>query len=218
MVLQPVQTATQKENISCLFIDDPNVFVAGDLFWYPVEGDNKTVYAPDVMVVFGRPKGDRMSYMQWRENNIPPQVVFEILSPSNTKQKMEQKFLFYQKYGVEEYYTYDPFSNCLQGWIRNQNTLDVIPRIADWVSPRLQVHFVLTRETLELYHPDGAVFTTQAEVVQELKQTKQARLQAEQARENAVTRLLAIGLSLEQVAEALGFSIAQVQALINSEA
>ena len=167
-----------------------------------------------------------MSYMQWRENNIPPQVVFEILSPSNTKKKMEQKFLFYQQYGVEEYYAYDPFTNRLQGWIRNQNTLDVIPRIADWVSPRLQVHFVLTRETLELYHPDGAVFTTQAEVVQELKQSKQARLetqrarllQAEQARENAVTRLLAIGLSLEQVAETLGFSVAQVQALINSEA
>jgi len=166
-----------------------------------------------------------MSYMQWREDNIPPQVVFEILSPSNTKKKMEEKFLFYQQYGVEEYYVYDPFSNRLQGWIRNQNTLDVIPRIADWVSPRLQVHFVLTGETLELYHPDGAAFTTQAEVVQELKQAKQARLEterarleAEQARENAVTRLLAIGLSLEQVAETLGFSVAQVQAIINSEA
>jgi len=73
---------------------------------------------------------------------------------------MEEKFLFYQQYGVEEYYVYDPFSNRLQGWIRNQNTLDVIPRIADWVSPRLQVHFVLTGETLELYHPDGAAFTT----------------------------------------------------------
>ena len=35
------------------------------------------------MVVFGRPKGRRGSYRQWEEDNIPPQVVFEILSPGN---------------------------------------------------------------------------------------------------------------------------------------
>ncbi len=46
-----------KQNIEWLFADDPNVFVAGDLFWYPVEGRNKIVNAPDVMVVLGRPKG-----------------------------------------------------------------------------------------------------------------------------------------------------------------
>ena len=46
-----------KQNIEWLFADDPNVFVAGDLFWYPVEGPNKIVNAPDVMVVLGRPKG-----------------------------------------------------------------------------------------------------------------------------------------------------------------
>ncbi|WP_416212397.1 hypothetical protein [Nostoc sp. DedQUE09] len=26
-----------KQNLDWLFADDPNVFVAGDLFWYPVE-------------------------------------------------------------------------------------------------------------------------------------------------------------------------------------
>jgi hypothetical protein len=29
-----------KENLELLFADDPNVFVAGDLVWYPVEGNN----------------------------------------------------------------------------------------------------------------------------------------------------------------------------------
>jgi Uma2 family endonuclease len=58
------------------------LFVAGDLLWYPVEGDNKLRQAPDVMVVFGRPKGDRGSYKPWEEDNIPPQVVFEILLPA----------------------------------------------------------------------------------------------------------------------------------------
>ncbi len=72
-----------KEGCEALFKDNPNVFVAGDLLWYPIEGDNKTRRAPDVMVVFGRPKGYRGSYQQWLEDNIAPQVVFEILSSNN---------------------------------------------------------------------------------------------------------------------------------------
>src|SRR5579884_3524964 len=39
-----------------LFAADPAVFVAGDLFWYPVEGRPDIRLAPDTMVVFGRPK------------------------------------------------------------------------------------------------------------------------------------------------------------------
>jgi len=54
-----------KENLELLFANDPNVFVAGDLLWYPVAGNNKLSQAPNVMVVFGRPKGDRGSYQQW---------------------------------------------------------------------------------------------------------------------------------------------------------
>lgn len=56
-----------KENLELLFADNPNIFVAGDLLWYPIKGDNKTRQAPDVMIVFGRPKGDRGSYRQWVE-------------------------------------------------------------------------------------------------------------------------------------------------------
>ena len=97
-----------KKNLDLLFINDPNVFVAGDLLWYPIEGDNKNRIAPDVMVILGRPKGDRGSYQQWKEDNIPPQVVFEILSPGNTVKEMVKKYKFYEHYGVEEYYLYDP--------------------------------------------------------------------------------------------------------------
>jgi Uma2 family endonuclease len=76
---------TIKENLDLLFAADPNVFVAGDLLWYPVEGDNTIRNAPDAMVVFGRPKGDRGSYQQWKEDNIPPQVVFDVSTPLNTR-------------------------------------------------------------------------------------------------------------------------------------
>ena len=95
---------TIKENLEILFATSPDVFIAGDLLWYPVEGDNKIRKAPDILAVFGRPKGDRGSYKQWEEDNIPPQVVFEILSPGNNNTEMLRKLFFYQNYGVEEYY------------------------------------------------------------------------------------------------------------------
>ncbi|MGD0041973.1 MAG: Uma2 family endonuclease, partial [Isosphaeraceae bacterium] len=107
---------TIKEGLEKVFRDRPDVFVAGDLLWYPVEGQPETRQAPDAMAVFGRPKGDRGSYMQWVEGGIAPQVVFEILSLGNRYKKMVKKFDFYQRHGVEEYYVYDPESFELDGW------------------------------------------------------------------------------------------------------
>src|SRR5205807_812517 len=43
---------TIKGNLDGLFRHDPNVFVAGDHFWYPVEGEPGIRVAPDVMAVF----------------------------------------------------------------------------------------------------------------------------------------------------------------------
>ena len=110
-----------QQNLEWLFADNLNVFVAGQLLWYPVEGDNKIRNAPDIMVAFGRSKGDRGCYQQWNEENIAPQVVFEILSPGNTLTEMNKKQVFYDRYGVEEYYLYDPDKNDLSGWLRSNS-------------------------------------------------------------------------------------------------
>ncbi|MBD3563491.1 Uma2 family endonuclease, partial [Planktothrix sp. FACHB-1355] len=84
-----------KANLDGIFKDDPNVFITGDLIWYPVEERKDICQAPDVMVVFGREKKERKSYLPWNEDNIAPQVVFEILSETNTKKEMNKKLLFY---------------------------------------------------------------------------------------------------------------------------
>ncbi len=155
---------TIKENLEILFADDENVFVAGDLLWYPVEGDNKKRQAPDAMVVFGRPKGHRGSYQQWKEDNIAPQVVFEILSPGNYPLEMSKKLVFYQHYGVEEYYIYDPQRVELSGFLREGDRLEQIEEMDGWISPRLQIRFQLTADTLEIYRPDGRLFLTPVEL------------------------------------------------------
>jgi Uma2 family endonuclease len=162
-----------KENLECLFAQEPQVFVAGDLLWYPVEGRPDIRVAPDVMVVFGRPKGDRGSYRQWQEENIPPQVVFEILSPGNTLKEMTKKFQFYDRYGVEEYYIYDPDSNELTGLQQIEGNLTVIEDMRDWTSPRLGIRLILSDDSLEVYYPDGNRFLTTIELARKAETAQQ---------------------------------------------
>lgn len=182
---------TIKENLELLFAASVDVFVAGDLLWYPVEGDNKLRQAPDVMVVFGRAKGDRGSYKQWEEDSIPPQVVFEILSPGNRLKEMAKKFKFYEHYGVEEYYVYDPDGVELIGWLRSGQELEVIEEMNGWVSPRLKVRFQLTSDNLEIFSASGERFLTFVELAQLREQERQradeALTQLEQERQRSQT-------------------------------
>jgi Uma2 family endonuclease len=173
---------TIKENLELLFAEDQQVFIAGDLLWYPVEGDNKIRLAPDTMVAFDRPKGDRGSYRQWVEGGIAPQVVFEILSPGNRMAEMSRKLNFYEQYGVEEYYIYDPDRIDFTGWIRNGNRLELIQDDQDWISPRLSIRFHMQDDTLTIYRPDDRPFLSFVELDQ-LRQ--QATEQAEQAEQRA---------------------------------
>jgi Uma2 family endonuclease len=179
-----------EQNLEYLFANDPNVFVAGDLLWYPVEGNNKIRQAPDAMVVLGRPKGDRGSYQQWKESNIPPQVVFEILSPGNTRREMERKLLFYDRYGVEEYYIYDPDTNDFHAWLRsNTGELSPVELSAGWTSPRLGIWFNLASEELQIYDPNGKPFLSYLEITEllaaEQQRVEQERQRAEQERQRA---------------------------------
>jgi len=170
-----------KEGCESLFKDDPNVFVAADLLWYPVEGRPEISQAPDTMVIFGRPKGDRLSYIQHREDNIGPQVVFEIRSHNDSNTKMNKKLSFYQRYGVEEYYLYDPQRNELEGWQRIEGNLEVIEPMEGWISPRLGVRFQLGEDGLEIYRPNGEKFLSYAELEEDRLLDRQ-RLQQESQR------------------------------------
>jgi Uma2 family endonuclease len=187
---------TIKENLEALFEPDPNVFVAGDLFWYPVEGEPIICQAPDTLVVFGRPKGHRGSYRQWEEDGIAPQVVFEIRSPGNRYGDMVRRFGFYERYGVEEYYVFDPEYLVLEGWRRAEERLREIPEMNGWVSPRLGIRFQLKPDGLTIFRPDGQPFLTfvelerQRQLAVELasrveKQLRQAEQQVQEAKQRA---------------------------------
>jgi Uma2 family endonuclease len=176
-----------KENLELMYQDDPEVFIGGDLLWYPIEGNNKLRVAPDAMVVFGRPKGDRGSYRTWEENDISPQVVFEIMSPGNTRSEMDRKFQFYQTYGVEEYYIYDPDRIRLTGWIRTGKEMIPIANVNGWTSPRLNIRFELTADDLIIYRPDGIRFLSTIEQ-DKISKTNRQMAEAERQRAEAAIR------------------------------
>lgn len=181
---------TIKQNLELIFANE-DVFVAGDLFWYPVEGKPKIVVAPDVIVAVGRPQGDRRSYQQWKEENIAPQVVFEIISPSNTLDEMDMKLLFFDRYGVEEYYIYDPQLQILRVFLRQDEGLRIMPFDQDWTSLRLGIHFQMGENGLTLYRPDGVAFQT----------FEEANLRAEEAERRSqklAEMLKALGVDLNE--------------------
>ena len=200
-----------KENLEILFANNPEVFVAGDLLWYPVQGNNKIRQAPDAMVAFGRPKGRRGSYRQWEEDNIAPQVVFEILSPGNRAGKMADKLLFYQRYGVEEYYIYDPDDIELVGLRLSGDGLERIPEMNGWVSPLLEIRFQLTENTLEIYRPDGGRFLTSVELDQLREQERQRAEQEYQRAEHEHQRAEEAIAQLEQQQQRYQILLQQLQ-------
>ena len=213
-----------KENLEIMFADDPNVFIAGDLLWYPVRYSRKRA-APDVMVIIGRPKGRRGSYKQWLEDNIPPQVAFEILSPSNKDRRgldsLEDKFEFYENHGIKEYYIYDPDDLVLEGWQRFGDRLIKIPSMMDWVSPLLGIRFDwAVGQELVLSRPDGQRFLSSVELdhrfqqvksqlwqeqqltAKERQRTEQERQRTEQERQRAdrlAERLRALGIDPDEI-------------------
>ena len=206
--------------------DDPNIAVFSDLLWYPVEGNNRLATAPDVMVIFGRPKGHRGSYLQWQEGGIAPQIVFEILSHSNRRGEMAAKLEFYQKYGVLEYYIYDPQRFRLQGYLREGDQLVEIEDMNGYVSPLLGIRFVLDPPgtPMQIFGPDGRSFKTFLEVqaerdeaernvlyhVYRADQAEQAAIQAEQAAFQAEQRVHEEQLQREQAEQRA--SLAEEQA------
>jgi Uma2 family endonuclease len=174
-----------KWNAEVYFRDDPSVFVAGDHLIYPVEGNNLIRQAPDVYVAFGRPKRDRGSYKVFEEGGVFPQVVFEVWSPNNRFEQMQDKFSFYEKYGAEEYYiVYPEFPAHAAGWRREAGKLVPVEQMNGYVSPRLGWRFVLDKGELTVFGPDGRQLRTPVEIAAE-RDAAEKRAEVERKRAEA---------------------------------
>ena len=96
-------------------------------------------------------------------------MVFETLSPGNRPGELERKFQFYQQYGVEEYFIYDPDNGSFEAWQRTGNRLVKVEKVWGFVSPRLRTRFEPGEgpDNLKIFGPDGRRFSTYVELIEE---------------------------------------------------
>ena len=90
-------------------------------------------------------------------------MAFEVLSPGNDYKEMADKLQFYDTYGVEEYYVYDPDRNTLEVYLRQGTVLRRFWPKEDFVSPRLRIRFQLGEPEMYVFYPDNSRFLTHEE-------------------------------------------------------
>src|SRR5262249_32590823 len=87
------------------------------------------------------------------------------------------------RYGVEEYYVYDPDARTLKGWQRRGAHLEPLKVMPEWVSPRMRIRFDTSGGELRIFAPDGQEVLSNAELVEELATEREERERAEKATE-----------------------------------
>ncbi|MBY0514075.1 MAG: Uma2 family endonuclease [Gemmataceae bacterium] len=188
------------DGLTALYRGAADVFVAADLFWYPVYGDPTTVTAPDVMVAFGRPKGDRGSYKQWEEANVAPQVVIDVQSPGNTAGDLTRSFDFYRRFKVEEFYRYDPVSFRLEAWHRSGRTLEPVRDVAGVVSPRTGVRFEAPGTApMRVVRPDGQAFLSYLELLSLWEREKEKEAETARRADALAAKLRELGVDPDRL-------------------
>jgi Uma2 family endonuclease len=102
------------EALKLWFEQLPDVYVSGNLFIrYEKDGAEKRI-APDIFVVFGTSKEDRVSYTVWEEDGKVPDFVLEITSKGTVAKDRKHNPLIYRDLGVKEYFQYDPTGEYLK--------------------------------------------------------------------------------------------------------
>jgi Uma2 family endonuclease len=190
-----------------------------------------------------RRKGDRgrLSYVLWEENNIPPVWALEIVSKT-VGGEYDEKLTKYAQLGVLYYVIYnpdywrrdkhDPFEvyRLVEGeYIRQSGEPVWMPEVGLGIGRGIGTYEGWTREWLYWYDQQGnRLLTPEESLEQELQQAQQMRQRAEQAelqlnqerqqvqqsQQQAIAQLLSLGLSVEQIAGALGLSVQEVKQAI----
>ena len=134
-------------------------------------------------------------------------MVIEIQSPSNTTRNSARKRAFYRRYGVQEFYEYDPDSGAFLAWRREGRKLVPVPDPNGMTSPLLGVRFEVSREgILSVIRPDGRAFMSYREMIMEaerhqeqlLRERQKAALEKQKA-EKLAARLKALGVDPDTV-------------------
>jgi Uma2 family endonuclease len=176
-----------REALRDYFRDDPQMYVAGNMFLYYEEGNPSACVAPDVFVVQGVAKGERRTYRLWEEGQ-PPVVVFEITSRGSRLEDLGTKRAVYAMLGVLEYFLYDPLGEYLrpplQGYRLQEGEYQRLPPGAagGFTSQTLGLELRLEHDRLRVFNPtSGERLLTPAEALlaRRIAEARVSRAEAE---------------------------------------
>ncbi|MBE9115294.1 Uma2 family endonuclease [Lusitaniella coriacea LEGE 07157] len=207
---------------------DSSYFAGGNMFvYYNLEQlRNQDFRGPDFFVVLNVDgTKERQGWVSWQENGRYPDVIVELLSPSTAKKDFgEKKEIYEQVFRTSDYFVYDPFNpDSLQGWHLDidQGYQDLQPNEKGWLwcqklelwlgnwQGEAQGKFA---NWLRFYDRAGNLVLLPEEAAEQAQQqAEQAQQQAEQAQLDAIPKLREMGLTAEQVAQALNLPIAEVE-------
>ena len=94
----------------------PDVYAGANMLFYDTEGNSRRHLSPDVFVAFGVGNHDRDVYKLWEER--PPAFILEITSKSTRGRDEGTKRHRYARWGVAEYFLYDPRAEYLDPPLR----------------------------------------------------------------------------------------------------
>ena len=189
------------------FRDDPHIYISGNLFLYYQEGNPRRVVAPDVFVVKGISGGRRRIYKLWEEGQ-PPDVVFEVTSPSTRSEDLRTKHELYARLGVTEYFLFDPLGEYLrpplQGHRLAQDHYVTLRPAADGSlrSAVLGLELHPRGESLRLFDPEGQRWLPPPQEETATRRAAEARAAVEAAARQVAEAQVAAEAAARQVAEA----------------
>ena len=218
------------------FLTGLQATVLSDQFLYYIEGRPTARVAPDVMVIFDVAPGGRDNYKIWQEGQVPT-VIFEMTSKGTEDHDKTFKKTLYEQLGVQEYWLFDPKGEWIEGQLQGYRLRgEIYEPITDGRSVPLQLRIAVEGKLLGFYREDtGEKLLLPDELLTALREEMRRRAaaedraeqaegraeqaegraeQVEQAQREAIPKLLAMGLSVEQAAEAMGLTVEAVRATL----
>jgi Uma2 family endonuclease len=140
------------------FLNDPTVWVAGNMLVYYVPGDKRRHVSPDVWMARGVGNHERDYYLVWEEAR-GPEMVIEVTSKSTKEEDLERKFQLYRDtLRVTEYFLFDPRAEYLDPPLRGYRLIGgeyvpIEPHAGRLPSDVAGLHLERSGRELRLYDP-----------------------------------------------------------------
>jgi Uma2 family endonuclease len=182
-----------------------DVYIGGNMFIYfdPNQVKSRNFRGPDFFVVKGvKDNSPRKSWVVWEEEDLTPNFVIELASPTTADFDLtDKKEVYEQILETPEYVVYDPETEKLRGWrLTRGQYVPMKPNEQGWlwsielglwlgVVEHKFVEQARPVKALRFFDEQGQLLLTQAEAAE---QRAEAEAEARRAAEQEIARLKAL--------------------------